>query len=71
MYALEHLGVENIVVLGHTSCGAVKAAYSTLDGQGAGSPNLDHLVHDIHPRIEKIKGQKVSEDYYYVIVMRF
>lgn len=55
-YAVEHLGSNLILVLGHTSCGAVKAAHSTLDGKSAGTPALDTLVKDIHPRIAKFKG---------------
>jgi len=62
-YAVEHLGTKNIVVLGHTKCGAVKAAFGTLDGADAGSDNLNKLVQDIHPRISKFKGQEPSLDY--------
>ncbi|MGZ3798075.1 MAG: carbonic anhydrase, partial [Pseudobdellovibrionaceae bacterium] len=40
-YALEHLGSHLLVVMGHESCGAVKAAFSTLKGEDAGSPALD------------------------------
>ena len=36
-YAVEHLGSRLIVVMGHTSCGAVKAAHATLQkGTSAG-----------------------------------
>ena len=63
-YALEHLGTKNIVVLGHTNCGAVKAAFSTLNGQDAGSENLNKLVQDIHPRIQQFKNKTPSHDYY-------
>lgn len=63
-YALEHLGTKNIVVLGHTNCGAVKAAFSTLNGQDAGSDNLNKLVQDIHPRIQQFKDKTPSHDYY-------
>ncbi len=59
-YAVEHLGTRNLVVMGHTNCGAVKAAFGTLDGTDAGSDNLNKLVHDIHPRIEKFKGAQPS-----------
>lgn len=55
-YAVEHLGSNLILVMGHTSCGAVKAAHSTLDGKSAGTPALDKLVKDIHPRIVQYKG---------------
>lgn len=60
-YAVEHLGSKLIVVMGHTSCGAVKAALSTMEGQSAGSPALDGLVKDIHPRLEKFKGATPSK----------
>lgn len=50
-YAVEHLGPRLLVVMGHTSCGAVKAAIETAEDSSAGSPALDQLVHDIRPRI--------------------
>lgn len=43
-YAVEHLGSTLILVMGHTSCGAVKATLSTPIGKSAGSKNLDALV---------------------------
>lgn len=55
-YAVEHLGSRLILVMGHTQCGAVKAALSTMGGQDAGSPNLNKLVADIHPRIQDFRG---------------
>ncbi|MEZ0391563.1 MAG: carbonic anhydrase [Pseudobdellovibrionaceae bacterium] len=56
-YAVEHLGAQLLVVMGHTSCGAVKAALSTMDGSDAGSPSLNALVQDIHPRLSEFKGR--------------
>ncbi len=50
-YAVEHLGPQLIVVMGHTSCGAVKAALTTEPGETAGSPSLDKLIAEIRPRI--------------------
>lgn len=55
-YAVSHLGSKLIVVMGHESCGAVKAALSTLDGSSAGSPALDFLVKDLHPHLKKYRG---------------
>jgi carbonic anhydrase len=43
-YAVEHLGVSTVLVLGHTHCGAVTAA---LDD--AGDPALEPLVAPIRP----------------------
>lgn len=62
-YALEHLGSKLIVVMGHTSCGAVKAAHATLDGSSAGTPALENLVKGIHPYITKYKGKEPSPKY--------
>lgn len=59
-YAVEHLGARLIVVMGHTACGAVKAALGTMEGGDAGSPALNHLVKDIHPRIASFKGKPQS-----------
>lgn len=60
-YAIEHLGSNLIVVMGHESCGAVKAALATLDGADAGSPWLNKLVQDLHPHMRSFKGKPVSE----------
>ncbi len=61
-FAIEKLGARLIVVMGHTSCGAVKAAIDTLNGQDAGSENLNRLVGDIHPRIRgKFKPEHPSK----------
>lgn len=59
-YAVSHLGAKQLVVMGHTSCGAVKAALATLDGSDAGSPALNALVHDIHPRVASYKRKPQS-----------
>lgn len=57
-YAIKHLGSRLIVVMGHSNCGAVKAAAATLGGGDAGSENLNQLVADIHPRIrETLRGK--------------
>lgn len=50
-YAVEHLGPQLIVVMGHTSCGAVKAALTTGLNETAGSAALDQMIAEIRPRI--------------------
>lgn len=62
-YAVEHLGSHLIVVMGHTSCGAVKAAFGSMDGSSVGTPALDSLVKDIHPRIASYKGKHASDHF--------
>lgn len=52
-YAIENLGSKLLVVLGHTNCGAVKAATDTLGGKKLPSENLNQLVADIHPRLQR------------------
>jgi carbonic anhydrase len=51
-YAVEHLGSKVIVVLGHESCGAVKAALATPKGQSAGSPSLDKMIAAIQDNLD-------------------
>jgi len=48
-YAVEHLGVRLVVVLGHEKCGAVKAA---LDG-GHAPGRIEDLVEAIAPAVER------------------
>ncbi len=60
-YAVSHLGSNLIVVMGHESCGAVKAALGTLNGEDAGSEWLNKLVKDIHPRVKKFSGLPQSD----------
>jgi len=55
-YGAEHLHTPLLVVLGHESCGAVKAASEAV---GAGKhvashgPNLDYLLHAIEPAVAR------------------
>ncbi len=51
-YGVEHLGVPLIVVLGHDSCGAVKA---TVEG-GKPAGHLDSLVNFIMPAVEEARA---------------
>ena len=54
-YALEHLGARLIVVMGHESCGAVKAALTTPIGKSAGTVDLDRMVAKIKPYLTTFK----------------
>ena len=55
-YAVAHLNVGLIVVLGHQNCGAVTAA---AKGDG-GSDHLDHLLSHIKPAITKSNGDAID-----------
>lgn len=50
-YGVEHLGANLILVMGHSACGAVKAAFSTPAGTDTGSPYINALVAEVQPRI--------------------
>ena len=55
-YAVEVLGAKLVVVVGHSACGAVKAA---CDG-GALPPNIQHIIDHIKPAVEKSGGDFCS-----------
>jgi len=59
-YAVEHLGANLIVVMGHESCGAVKAAHATFTNPPPSSPHLQALIKDIQPRIAIFSSTKIS-----------
>ncbi|MFA6009789.1 MAG: carbonic anhydrase [Desulfobacteraceae bacterium] len=52
-YAIEHLGTKYIMVLGHESCGAVKA---TVDG-GEAPGHIGCIVKAIKPAIDSVRGR--------------
>jgi carbonic anhydrase len=53
-YALEHLGANLIVVLGHERCGAVKSTYDAYPAVGEG--NIASLLESITPAVEAVVG---------------
>ena len=63
-YAVEHLGTPLLLVMGHESCGAVKAAMTTKEGTSAGSKSLDALVAEIRPSIKKHLPLKAEDKIY-------
>jgi carbonic anhydrase len=59
-YAIHHLHSKHLVILGHTSCGAVKATLDLLDNKTNAdkvSPALQELLGDLKPRLEKFQGR--------------
>ena len=60
-FACRLAGAKLVVVLGHTSCGAVKGAIS-----GARLGNLTQLVRKIEPAVEAIEGERDVDDAAYV-----
>ncbi len=52
-YGADHLGIPLVVVLGHTHCGAVKAATGNVAGNGP----LPQLLDRIKPAVESIRRE--------------
>jgi carbonic anhydrase len=51
-YTVDHLGTRLILVLGHQSCGAVKAARETIAAKGKAPGHIQSLVKAIKPAVE-------------------
>src|SRR6266704_6660668 len=51
-YAVDHLAVRLLVVLGHQRCGAVKAANDTIAANGKAPGHIQSLVTAIEPAVE-------------------
>jgi len=62
-YAVEHLHAPLVVVLGHESCGAVKA---TVDSKGKPEGNIGAIIKKIMPAVESARASlKSGEDLAY------
>jgi carbonic anhydrase len=62
-YAAEMLGSRLVVVLGHTSCGAVQATLEALQrGPGDHSPNLNSIIGRIRPSVETLVETDLRHD---------
>lgn len=57
-YAVEELGVQLVVVLGHSNCGAIKAAIKHIDDRDSLPGALGQLVDIIKPAVSDARGQK-------------
>jgi carbonic anhydrase len=56
-YAVAELGVPLVLVLGHSQCGAVKAAIQHLDANDALPGSIGDLVAAIKPAVAEAKGR--------------
>ena len=56
-YAVAELNVPLIMVLGHSNCGAVKAAMAHLDAKDSLPGAINDLVELIKPAVEQSKGE--------------
>lgn len=56
-YAVDHLGSQLVLVMGHSSCGAVGAA---VEGHADG--NIESIVEEIAPSVKKAEETETNED---------
>jgi carbonic anhydrase len=56
-YAIAELNVPLVMVLGHTNCGAVKAAVKHIDEKDSLPGSINGLVELIKPVVSKVQGQ--------------
>jgi carbonic anhydrase len=56
-FAVGVLGARLIMVLGHTKCGAVKAAIEHIDSNDALPGSIGELIDPIRPAVTAVKGQ--------------
>ena len=57
-YAIAELGVRLIIVLGHSRCGAVKAAIKHIDDKDALPGSIGNLVDLIRPAVAMVKDKQ-------------
>jgi carbonic anhydrase len=73
-YAVEHLKVKLLVIMGHESCGAIKATLAAMEGSAPGSENLEQLIERIRPHLERyLHGEdpgEVEAAMYHVLAIR-
>src|SRR6185312_11591806 len=62
-FAAEHFGTRLVVVMGHTSCGAIDAAIeAVVRRQGPKSRNLMSIVDRVRPSIESLVSTDLAND---------
>ena len=59
-YAVEHLHSPLVVVMGHSTCGAVGAARDAVAAHGHADGHIESLVQAIRPAVEQTAGQDAA-----------
>jgi len=58
-YAVEHLGARLVMVLGHSSCGAVQATLGAIDDpESETTPNIGALIDHIRPALASFSSSE-------------
>lgn len=58
-YAVEHLHVPLVIVMGHQSCGAVKAA---VEAKGEPEGNIGAILKQIAPAVKKVRSSAKADE---------
>jgi carbonic anhydrase len=62
-FAAEHFGTRLVVVMGHTSCGAIDAAVeAVMRKEGPKSRNLMSIVDRVRPSVEPLVATELAKD---------
>jgi carbonic anhydrase len=61
-FGAERFGTRLVVVMGHTSCGAIEAALEASDPKNPGSKNLMSIVDRVRPNIEALLHTELAKD---------
>lgn len=61
-YAIDHLNVNLVVVMGHENCGAVKASLEEHGESNHEHSHIDTLIEKIKPAVEKAKKEAKSDN---------
>ena len=61
-FAAEHFGTRLVVVMGHTTCGAIDAAIQSLLGGNVASQNLESIVSRVRPAIAGLVQTELARD---------
>ncbi|SDK08913.1 carbonic anhydrase [Halovenus aranensis] len=66
LYPLVHTGTETVLVVGHTGCGAVTAAYQSLTDGFTDRPGIEHCVRlledDLAEAVDSLPGDIAEEN---------
>ncbi len=66
-FGVAELGIRLLMVLGHTRCGAVKAAMDVLEQHGAAPAEIEYLVEALAPAVEQ--GRRLGSDPWHQAVL--
>jgi carbonic anhydrase len=61
-FAAERFGTRLVLIMGHTSCGAIDATLEVIQNQGKASKNLLSIVNRVRPAVESLVATDLARD---------